>query len=41
MNLALLMMCNLAWVGEQCPDDWSKGVITLLYKDGDKRDPLN
>ena len=41
MTYALWMLCNLVWVSEKCPQEWSKGVITLLYKDGDKRHPLN
>ena len=26
---------------KKCPQEWGKGAICLLYKDGDKRDPLN
>ena len=41
MTYALWLLCNLVWASEKPPKEWSKGVITLLYKDGDKRDPLN
>ncbi len=41
MTLALLLLCNMVWASEQCPTDWSKGVVKLLYKDGDVREPLN
>ena len=29
MTYALWVLCNMVWVSEQCPEDWSKGVITL------------
>ena len=41
MTYALWVLCNSVWLSEKCPEEWSKGVITLLYKDGDVRDPLN
>ena len=41
MTYALWVLCNMVWASEKCPAEWSKGVITLLYKDGDRRDPLN
>ena len=41
MTYALWVLCNSVWLSESCPEEWSKGVITLLYKDDDVRDPLN
>ena len=41
MTYALWVLCNYVWLSEKCPREWGKGVIALLYKDGDKRDPLN
>ena len=41
MTYALWLLCNLVLASEMPPKEWSKGVISLLYKDGDKRDPLN
>ena len=41
MTYALWVLCNFVWLSEKCPREWGKGVIALLYKDGDKRDPLN
>ena len=41
MTYALWVMVNSAWATEKCPQEWGKGAICLLYKDGDKRDPLN
>ena len=41
MTYALWVLCNFVWLSEKCPREWGKGVIALLYKDGDKRDPPN
>ena len=41
MTYALWVLCNSVWLSEKCLEEWSKGVITLLYKDGDVRDPLD
>ena len=41
MTRALWTMLNLVWLSEKCPEEWGRGAIALLYKDGDTRDPLN
>ena len=41
MTYVLWMLVNLVWISEKTPEGWAKGVISLLYKDGDPRDPLN
>lgn len=38
---ALHMLCEKVWTEETLPTDWTRGVIFPIYKDGDKRDPLN
>ena len=35
------MLCVQVWEKETLPDDWTRGIIFPIYKDGDKRDPLN
>jgi hypothetical protein len=41
MTYALFVLCNHMWLTEGCPEDWGRGMISLLFKDGDKRDPLD
>ena len=41
MRQCLLHLCNLAFRKAEVPMDWLRGVVVPLYKDGDKRDPLN
>ena len=41
MTYALWVLCNHVWLTEACPEQWGQGAICLLFKDGDKRDPLN
>ena len=41
MKQCLLHLCNLAFRKAEVPMDWLRGVVVPLYKDGDKRDPLN
>ncbi len=41
MTLTLWLLTNAVWAGEQCPEEWGQGLLVLLYKDGDKRDPYN
>ena len=41
MNQMLLKISNLAWMEGKTPEDWSKGLITPVFKKGDKLDPAN
>ena len=41
MNQMLLKISNLAWLEGKTPEDWSKGLITPVFKKGDKLDPAN
>ena len=41
MNQALWVLLSQAWRSEVAPSDWSKGLISPIYKDGDHRDALN
>jgi hypothetical protein len=41
MTFALWMMMNEVWMKEKWPEDWGRGMIRPLFKEGDKRDPLN
>ena len=41
MTQALWAIINQAWLSETAPSDWSRGIISPIYKDGDSRDPLN
>ena len=41
MNQMLLKISNLAWLKGKNPEDWSKGLITPVFKKGDKLDPAN
>jgi len=38
---AVHTLCQKVWKEEDLPTDWTRGVIFPIYKDGDKRDPLN
>ena len=38
---ALHKLCVKVWEEEKLPDDWTRGIIFPIYKDGDERDPLN
>ena len=42
MKFALLKMFRMFWDLEMVPKAWNcRGVISAIFKDGDKRDPLN
>ena len=41
MTQLLLKIINLAWENGKIPEDWSKGLITPVFKKGDKLDPAN
>ena len=41
MTYVLWLLVNMVWLSEKTPEEWAKGVISLLYKEGDPRDPLN
>ena len=41
MRQLLLTIINVAWSEGNTPQDWSKGLITPVYKMGDKLDPSN
>ncbi|PIK46565.1 hypothetical protein BSL78_16574 [Apostichopus japonicus] len=41
MNQMLLKVINKAWSDRAIPDDWSRGLVTPVYKKGDKLDPAN
>ena len=41
MRQLLLRVINLAWSQGKTPEDWSKGLITPVFKKGDKLDPAN
>ena len=41
MQFALWLIMNKAWRAEATPQDWKDGIICPIWKDGDKRDPLN
>ena len=41
MKYLLLKVINAAWSHGQTPEDWSRGLITPVYKKGDKLDPSN
>ena len=34
-------LCEKVWEEEALPEEWKKGIIFPIYKDGDKRDPSN
>jgi hypothetical protein len=38
---AVHKLCQKAWEEEKLPLDWTRGVVVPIYKDGEKRDPLN
>ena len=38
---ALHKLCVKVWEDEKLPNDWTRGIIFPIYKDGDERDPLN
>ena len=38
---ALLDLIQKAWKKEEIPEEWARGVICPIYKDGDPREPLN
>ncbi|PIK46703.1 hypothetical protein BSL78_16441 [Apostichopus japonicus] len=41
MNQMLLKVINKAWSDREIPEDWSRGLVTPVYKKGDKLDPAN
>ena len=41
MNQALWQLCKLMFEKEKVPDEWLEGIIFPIYKDSDRRDPLN
>lgn len=41
MNQLLLHIINTAWTQGKVPEDWSAGLITPVFKKGDKLDPGN
>ena len=41
MVYALWVLLNHVWLSEESPEEWGKGAVKLLYKDGNKKDPLN
>ena len=41
MRQLLLKIINAAWLEGKTPEDWSKGLITPVFKKGDKLDPSN
>jgi hypothetical protein len=41
MYMAMWKLCEHVYEYEHFPDDWSKGIICPIYKEGDKADPLN
>lgn len=42
MKYVLLKMFSIFWDLETLPRDWNRrGIISAIFKDGDKRDPLN
>ena len=41
MRQLLLEIINVAWAERKTPEDWSKSLITPVYKKGDKLDPTN
>ena len=41
MNLAIWQLCKMMFGKEQVPDEWLEGIIFPIYKDSDRRDPLN
>ena len=38
---ALYVLCQKVWEKETVPEEWRKGIIFPIYKDGDKRDTSN
>jgi hypothetical protein len=41
MTAVLHRICDIAWQQSEVPMDWLRGVVVPLYKDGDRRAPLN
>ena len=41
MNMLLFKIINAAWTQGKVPEDWSAGLITPVFKKGDKLDPGN
>ena len=37
----LWILCNKCFEKENIPKEWMEGIIFPIYKDGDKRNPLN
>ena len=37
----LWRLCTICFEEEKIPEEWMKGIVFPIYKDGDKRDPLN
>ena len=38
---ALAQLCSKAWKDEKVPTDWTRGIISPIFKDGEKEDPQN
>jgi hypothetical protein len=41
LKYAIRALCCKAWEKEKVPEDWTKGIIFPIYKDGDKKDTGN
>ena len=41
MNQAIWQLCKMMFEKEQVPEEWLEGIIFPIYKDSDRRDPLN
>ncbi|NRA91849.1 MAG: reverse transcriptase family protein [Psychroserpens sp.] len=41
MNQAIWQLCKVMFDNENVSDDWLDGIIFPIYKDDDRRDPLN
>ena len=41
LRYALLKVIQRAWNKEDIPEEWARGIIFPIYKDGDQREPLN
>ena len=41
MNQAICQLCNTIFEKEMVPDEWLEGIIFPIYKDNDRRNPLN
>lgn len=41
VHLGVFRLCQKVWETEKLPEEWTKGIIFPIYKDGDKRDTSN